>query len=1263
MIRKAATILFVTLLAMQPLVMLTSFTINEIGTLNIDNRAQLAQEAGSRLDPLDYTDHVPVVIDEASDWTSQGWPGAGTQGDPYVISGLRIHYDVGTPLIQVWNQDAYFVVRDCLLIQNSTENAVDFVNTTHALVEYSTVHSEGVAIYGNNAANTILDHVYANGTGACAYTTYFNGSLNVLISNSQFNSEDCGSILTMYCYNLTLTSNTLEGFTVGWLNLFSNYTTCTGLMVTGPDTSVGIDFDECYFASVSDVEVYDCLTGFSGVDVDFLELTDSFFDVLNGIGLYSSLNVSILSCIVSASEGSAVILDYCHYATVSGNNITNVDFDSNLAGLRIAHSENGTVDGNNFVDLGDVGIHIDLSLNILVTNNYFDGVDRYGIYVDFSHYITMTNNDYFRMSRDSSGYVIYVQNSDYATINSEYMEEILAPSITIINSDYGLIQDCEIYGAPNCVSIYIPSSADNWTIQDNYFETNWKGIAHFASSQNLTIQRNTFYESASWDTSSIAIQLLGPSDFEIINNTITNCKGQAMSLTSGERGLVEGNFINNTYQGIYSTIVNATMIGNTLHNVEKRGIHSYNVINTEILNNDIEGGEYGLYLSALNYPLISGNTIQNTEVGMHFETVIDGIIENNNMTHCGFSFYKQQGYHAYNHSVTNNFVNDLPFYYNVNGDGLSLDADSYGQIMLLNCTNSAISNGEIVNATYGIILIVGNNIDITNVALTAHHVGALFDRATNVTLEDCVLSESYFIAHYAHDFFVDNLTIQENDDPCSISDTQDFQILNSLADVGSEGFYILDSQDGLIQGNRFFTDGKIAVWLATSSQDIEIYDNEFKWCNVGVYGEGAFNINITLNDFHDNGHGAVAANANNWRIIDNTFFANEYTGLQFNNVVSPFVVNNSFMNIDENGWEDASTNFWDDGVDTGNYWYVYPLVSPHPIGGSGGSTDRYPMSYDAPTEPMLNEPEDIEYVEFVEGNEIIWIVADDDPRDWEVYVDGEFWAGDAWNFGNITVNIDGLSYGAHTVELIVWDLSNNNATDTVLVTVIDNTDPGISSPSNAFIFVGVSGNEISWTISDQNPDSLELYQDDVMVDSGSWWSTTWTYSHDLDGLAEGEYTFTLVIYDVDGNTASDDVIIYVLGDDVNPVINHPSDINMTEGTVGNYMIWTATDDFPSHYVVVENASVIGTGDWGGTSISLNIDGLPAGHYTFTITVHDSSGNIATDSVNITVIPEGGWPPITPPDYTLAIVAILGAAGIIAVVVVLIIMRKKKASAA
>ena len=117
-------------------------------------------------------------------------------------------------------------------------------------------------------------------------------------------------------------------------------------------------------------------------------------------------------------------------------------------------------------------------------------------------------------------------------------------------------------------------------------------------------------------------------------------------------------------------------------------------------------------------------------------------------------------------------------------------------------------------------------------------------------------------------------------------------------------------------------------------------------------------------------------------------------------------------------------------------------------------------------------------------------------------------------------------------------------------------------------------------------------------------------------------------------------------------------MNYTEGTTGHYIYWEASDDFPATYVVTENNTQYAQGDW-GTGILVNVDGLEAGYYTFEITVFDQSGNSATDSVNVTVIPEGGWPPLAPPDI-LPLVLAIGLGATIAIIVVIVVLRKKKA---
>jgi len=77
------------------------------GTSTPDSEGVYSPAVGFRLDPLDLTDHVPIIIDEEADFVSQGWPGTGTSGDPYLISGLSIVYSSGTPSISISDTASY----------------------------------------------------------------------------------------------------------------------------------------------------------------------------------------------------------------------------------------------------------------------------------------------------------------------------------------------------------------------------------------------------------------------------------------------------------------------------------------------------------------------------------------------------------------------------------------------------------------------------------------------------------------------------------------------------------------------------------------------------------------------------------------------------------------------------------------------------------------------------------------------------------------------------------------------------------------------------------------------------------------------------------------------------------------------------------------------------------------------------------------------------------------------------------------------------
>ncbi|MDF1538861.1 MAG: hypothetical protein P1Q69_08160 [Candidatus Thorarchaeota archaeon] len=101
---------------------------------------------GSRLDPGEYTNSVPILIDETNDFDLWGFPGDGTLTNPFLISSYNITASIGIASIRVENVDVYFRIGDCFIRQGSSEYAIQLINTSHAIIEYTTVDSAGGGI-------------------------------------------------------------------------------------------------------------------------------------------------------------------------------------------------------------------------------------------------------------------------------------------------------------------------------------------------------------------------------------------------------------------------------------------------------------------------------------------------------------------------------------------------------------------------------------------------------------------------------------------------------------------------------------------------------------------------------------------------------------------------------------------------------------------------------------------------------------------------------------------------------------------------------------------------------------------------------------------------------------------------------------------------------------------------------------------------------------------------------------------------------------
>ncbi len=86
-----------------------------------------------------------------------------------------------------------------------------------------------------------------------------------------------------------------------------------------------------------------------------------------------------------------------------------------------------------------------------------------------------------------------------------------------------------------------------------------------------------------------------------------------------------------------------------------------------------------------------------------------------------------------------------------------------------------------------------------------------------------------------------------------------------------------------------------------------------------------------------------------------------------------------------------------------------------------------------------------------------------------------------------------------------------------------------------------------------------------------------------------------------------------------PIVSSPIDISFNEGDIGNSITWFITDTNPDTYIITQDGITVDSGSWASESeITISLDGLTEGTYTFIIIVADDEGLSASDSVDVTV---------------------------------------------
>ncbi|TFG03815.1 hypothetical protein EU538_13025, partial [Candidatus Thorarchaeota archaeon] len=183
---------------------LSSIYVATHGTFR-ESRISRTEQQGTSV--LSYTPHGPITINGNADFEDQGWPGSGTEDDPYVIEGLRI-IDSST-CITVSNTEVYFEIRDCLIsaaLPTSSDGIV-FDNVTRGTVRDCVIELHGYGVrFSSSPDCTVADSILSsNGCGV-----FIDHSSDCIIQNNTINDSEWGGISFWIVRDSIIENNTIS---------------------------------------------------------------------------------------------------------------------------------------------------------------------------------------------------------------------------------------------------------------------------------------------------------------------------------------------------------------------------------------------------------------------------------------------------------------------------------------------------------------------------------------------------------------------------------------------------------------------------------------------------------------------------------------------------------------------------------------------------------------------------------------------------------------------------------------------------------------------------------------------------------------------------------------------------------------------------------------------------------------------------------------------------------------------------------------------
>jgi len=330
--------------------------------------------------------------------------------------------------------------------------------------------------------------------------------------------------------------------------------------------------------------------------------------------------------------------------------------------------------------------------------------------------------------------------------------------------------------------------------------------------------------------------------------------------------------------------------GFSIINNDHHGITNYGWKNITIFDNVIKDNDDGIYIQDSKNMTIKNNTLWSNGI-----IIFTGSLKDWNT-----------------HIIENNTANGKPIRYYKNNENFVVPRDT-SQVILANCSNVTIENLNLSDVDLGIDIGYSYNINITGNNITHNNNGMWLYNAHDINIISNEISNNVFGIRTE---FINNTNISFN---------------NIISNgYGIEFEYIEFHETSSVTNNRIKSN-YYGMRIILCLGNIYVIDNLIESNNFGI-----------ITDFYGNN-----------TIIKENIFTNCVRGIKSINCIDNYIFHNSFLNNNNNAWDDWNC-IWDNGYPSGgNFWddYVGSDNDSDGIGDksyniSGGSNkDNYPLMY------------------------------------------------------------------------------------------------------------------------------------------------------------------------------------------------------------------------------------------------------------------------------------------------------------------------------